>query len=157
MVKVFVFSWSFLAKDINGESFCFSWSFLAKDTNSESFGRSWSFLVKVTNGESFCFYGHFWPRLLLLATLAMNTSDEGYVCDLRFWSTSGIPLWQTQIHVHWRQLLAPHCATKSSSSGKQLLAWDCKYEYTRTPVGKCWQGSTSISYPGMERVKVFRA
>jgi len=40
--------------------------------------------------------GHFWPRLptvkvliilvmvLLLATLAMNTNDENYVCDLRF-------------------------------------------------------------------------
>ena len=68
MVKVFVFSLSFLAKDTNGESFIFSWSVLAK----------------VTNGESFVFPGHFWPRLLLLATSAVNTNDESYVCDLRF-------------------------------------------------------------------------
>jgi len=53
--KVFVFSWSFLAKVINGESFVFS-SFLAKDTNGESFGWPWSFLAKVTNSESFCFF-----------------------------------------------------------------------------------------------------
>jgi len=32
----------------------------------------------------FVFHGHFWPRLLLLATLAMNTNDESFVCDLRF-------------------------------------------------------------------------
>ena len=32
----------------------------------------------------FVFHGHFWPRLLLLATVAMNTNDESYVCDLRF-------------------------------------------------------------------------
>jgi len=31
--------------------------------------------------------------------------------------------------------------------GGQLLAWDCKYEYTRTPVGKRWHESTSISTP----------
>ena len=66
-VKVFDFS-AFSAKDTNGESFIFSWSVLAK----------------VTNGESFVFHGHFWPRLLLLATSAVNTNDESYVCDLRF-------------------------------------------------------------------------
>jgi len=49
MVKVFVFSLSFLAKD--------------------------------TNGGTLLGLGNFWPRLLLLATLAMNTSDESYVCD----------------------------------------------------------------------------
>ena len=68
MVKVFVFSLSFLArhanrkvfvflafsaKDTNGESFGWSWSFLAKDTNGEIFAWSWSFLAKVT------FIGHF--------------------------------------------------------------------------------------------------
>jgi len=86
-----------------------------------------------------------------LATSAMNTNDESYVCDLRFWATSGIPLCQTRVRVPWRQSLAPHCASRSSRSGRQLLAWDCKYEYTRTPVGKRWHESTSISYPGMER------
>jgi len=50
----------------------------------KAFVLSWSFLVKVTNGKSFVLHGHLWPSLLLLATLAMNTSDEGYVCDLRF-------------------------------------------------------------------------
>jgi len=73
----------------------------------------------------------------------MNTNDEGYVCALIFWSTSGIPLCQTRIRVCWRQLLAPHCATRSSSSERQLLAWDFKYEYSRTPVGKRWQKSVS--------------
>ena len=37
---------------------------------------------------------------------------------------------------------------------RQLLAWDCKYEYTRTLVGKRWHESTSIVYPGMERVNL---
>jgi len=113
-------------------------------------GHIWSRLptVKVLVG-----LGHLWPRLLLLATLVMNSNDEGYVCDLRFWSTSGIPLCQTRIRFRWRQSLATHCASRSSRSGWQLLAWDCKYEYARTPVGKCWHASTSISYPGMERVK----
>jgi len=83
----------------------------------------------------------------------MNTTDEGNVCDLRFWSTSGIPRCQTRIRVPWRQSLAPHCASRISRSGRQVLAWDCRYEYTRTPVGKRWHASTSISYPGMERVK----
>jgi len=69
-VKVFVFSWLFLAKDTNGESFGWSWSFLAKDTNGESFGWSWSFLAKFTNGESLFFtnifgQGYFyWPLWL---------------------------------------------------------------------------------------------
>ena len=31
-----------------------------------------------------CFHGHFSPRLLLLATSAMNTNYESYVCGLRF-------------------------------------------------------------------------
>jgi len=53
MVKVFVFSWSFLAKDTNGETFAWSWSFLAKVTNGESFCFSWTFLAKVA------FIGHF--------------------------------------------------------------------------------------------------
>jgi len=81
----FVFSCSFLAKVINDESFGWSWSFLAKDTTGETFAWSWSFLAKVTTDEKvFVFHGHFWPRLLSLATSAMNTSDESYVCDLRF-------------------------------------------------------------------------
>jgi len=101
----------------------------------------------------FVFHGQFWPRLLLLATSGMNTNYESYVCELRFWVTSGLPLCQTRVRVRWRQSLAPHCASRSLRSGRQLLAWDCKYEYTRTPVGKRWHESTSISFPGMERVK----
>jgi len=68
MVKVFVFTLSFLAKDTNGETFVFSWSFLVKVTNGESFCFSWTFLAKVT------FIGHF----------GYEYNDEGYVCDLRF-------------------------------------------------------------------------
>jgi len=148
--------------------FCFSLSILAKDTNGESFGWSWSFLarlpmVKVLVGlghvwprmpmvKVFVFHWHFWPRLLLLATSVMNTNDESYVGDLRFWATSGIPLCQTWVRVRWRQSLAPHCASRSLRSGRQLLAWDCKYEYTRAPVGKRWHASMSISFLGMERV-----
>jgi len=179
-VKVFVFSWSFLVKVTKGKSFLF-WAFLAKDTNGDSFVFSWSFLAprlptvkafdlwaflaKDANGESFCifgqgyqrwkflfFHGHFWPRLLLLATSAMNTNDESYVCDLRFWPTSVIQLCQTRVRIFWRQSLAPHCASRSSRTGRQLLAWDCKYEYTRTLVGKRWHASTSILYPRMERI-----
>jgi len=48
MVKVFVFSWSYLARDTYGESFGWSWSFLAKDTNGDSFCFSWTFLAKIT-------------------------------------------------------------------------------------------------------------
>jgi len=81
----------------------------------------------------------------------MNTNDESYVCDLRFWATSGIPLCQTRVRVSWRQSLAPHGASRSSRSGRQLLAWDWKYEYTRTPVGKRWHKVRLYSYPGMER------
>jgi len=44
-------------------------------------GHFWTRLPTV---KVFVFHGHFWPRLLLLATLAMNTNDESYVCDLRF-------------------------------------------------------------------------
>jgi len=32
----------------------------------------------------FVFHGHFWPRLLLLATSATTTNDKSYVCDLSF-------------------------------------------------------------------------
>jgi len=88
-----------LAKVANGQNFCFL-AFSAKDTNGERFvflGNFWSRLstVKVSVGlghfwpglptmKVFVFHGNFCPRLLLLATLAMNTNDEGYVCDLRF-------------------------------------------------------------------------
>jgi len=77
---------------------------------------------QVTNGKVFVLPGHFWPRLLLLATSAMNTIDESYVCDLRFWATSSILLCQTRVRVRWRQSLEPHCASRSSRSGRQLLA-----------------------------------
>ena len=109
------------------------------------------FWPKIPMVKVFVFPGHFWPRLLLLATSAMNTNYESYVCDLRFWASSGLSLCQMRVRVHWRQSLAPHCASRNSRSGRQLLAWDCKYEYTRTPVGKRWHESTSISYPRMER------
>ena len=44
-------------------------------------GHFWPRLPTV---KIFVFHGHFWPRLPLLATSAMNTNDESYVCDLRF-------------------------------------------------------------------------
>jgi len=75
-VKVFVFSWSFLAKDTNGESFVLSWPFLAKVTNSESFGWSSPFLARLPTVKDFVFHGHFWPRLptvKVLFILAMVT------------------------------------------------------------------------------------
>jgi len=166
-VKAFVFSWLFLAKDTNSESFVFLSHFWPRIPTMKvlvGLGHfwpkipmlkafAWSFLGQGWNGESLCFHGHFWPRLFLLATLAMNTNDESYVCDLRFWATSGMPLCQTGVRVRWRQSLAAHCASRSLRSGRHLMAWDCKYEYTRTLVGKRWQKSTSISYPRMEGVK----
>ena len=84
-------------------------------------GHFWTRLPTV---KVFVFHGHFWPRLLLLATLAMNTNDESYVCDLRFWATSGIPLRQTRVRVRWRQSLAHHCATRSSHSGRCTAEWN---------------------------------
>jgi len=119
-VKVFDF-WAILAKDSNGESFDFSLSFLAKDTNGESFVFSWSFLAKDTNGESFCFSWTFLSKVTFIATSALNTNNESYVCHMRFRATSGIPLCQTQFHVRWRQSLATHCASRSLGSGRQLL------------------------------------
>jgi len=80
----------------------------------------------------------------------MNTNDESYICDLRFWATSGITLCQTRVRVGWRQSLEPHCVSRSSGNcwhgiastsilvpGRQALA--CKYVYL---------------LPGMERVKI---
>jgi len=42
------------------------------------------FWPRIPTVKVFVFHGHFWPRFLLLATLAMNTNDESYVCDLSF-------------------------------------------------------------------------
>jgi len=99
MVKVLVFSRSYLSKDTNGASFCFLslfgqgyqwWKFLF------FLGHIWRgiptvkvlvglghFWPRIPTAIVFVFHGHFWPRLLLLAPLAMNTKDESYVCDLR--------------------------------------------------------------------------
>ena len=62
MVKVFVFSLSFLGKDNNGESFFFR-SLFAKDNNSESF---WFFSIFGQGYQWWkllFFLGHFWPRI----------------------------------------------------------------------------------------------
>ena len=107
-------------------------------------GHFWPRLPTV---KVFVFHGHFWPRLLLSATSAMNTNDESYVCDLSNLWHPALP-----IRVRRRQSLAPHCASRRSRPGRHLLAWDWKYKYTRTPAGKRWHKSTSISGPGMERV-----
>ena len=42
------------------------------------------FWLRLPTVKDFVFHGYFWSRLLLLATSAMNTNDESYVCDLRF-------------------------------------------------------------------------
>jgi len=60
------------------------WAFLAKDTNGESLWFFESFWPRIPMVRVFVFHGHFLPILLLLATLAINTNDESYVCDLRF-------------------------------------------------------------------------
>jgi len=116
-VKVFDF-WAFLAKDTNGESFCFFlvifgqgyqwWKFWLVWVIFGQRYQWWNFcLVLVIFGQGyqqwkFVFHGHFWPRLLLLATSAMNTNDESYVCDMTFWATSGIRLCQTQVRIRRR-------------------------------------------------------
>ena len=100
MVKFFVFSWLFLAKDTNGESFCFFdhfWPRIPTVEDLVGLGHFWPRIpmVKVLVGLShfwlrlptvkvFVFHGYFCPSLLLLATLAVNTNDVSYVCDLRF-------------------------------------------------------------------------
>ena len=106
-------------------------------------GHFWPRLPTV---KVFVFHGHFSPRLLLLATSAMNTNDESYVCDLS-------DLWHSALPNASSLSLEVISGTplRKQEVGRQLLAWDCKY--TRTPVGKRWHESASISYPGMERVK----
>jgi len=142
MVKFFVFSWLFLAKDTNGESFCFFdhfWPRIPTVEDLVGLGHFWPRIpmVKVLVGLShfwlrlptvkvFVFHGYFCPSLLLLATLAVNTNDVSYVCDLRFvfeqplGSRSAKRVFAFAV----RQSLAPHCASRSLCSGRQLLAWD---------------------------------
>jgi len=55
MVKVFVFSLSFLGKDNNGESFFFLGHFSPRITTVKVFDFL-AFSAKDTNGESFCFF-----------------------------------------------------------------------------------------------------
>jgi len=101
-----------------------------------SLGHFWPRLPTV---KVFVFHGHFWPRLLLLATLAMIPMMR-VMFVIWDWATSGIPLYQTRIRVCRRQSLAPHCASRSSRSGRQLLAWDCKYKYTgRQPLARKYE------------------
>jgi len=111
------------------------------------------FWPKIPTVEVFVFHGHFWP-VSFVGHFGYEYQLWKLCLWLRFWATSRLLLCQTRVRVRWRQSLAPHCASRSSCSGRQLLAWDCKYEYTRTPVGMRWHESTSISYPGMERVNV---
>jgi len=89
---------------------CHFWPRIATVKLVLGLGHFWPRLPTV---KDFVFHGYFWSRLLLLATSAMNTNDESYVCDLRFWTTSGILLCQTRVRVSWRQSLAPHCASRS--------------------------------------------
>jgi len=100
---------------------------------------SWTFLAKVI------FIGHFgyeyhWWKLCLRFEILSNLWHPAlpYASSLSLEAISGTPLCKQELR-----------------SGRQLLSWDCKYEYTRTPVGKLWHESTSISYPGMERVKTW--
>ena len=81
--------------------------------------------------------GHFWPRLLSLATSAMNTNDESYVCDLskplasrpakREFAFAGGNLWHPTVQAGVR---APG-ATAGMGLQVQALAW--KYRVSRTP------------------------
>jgi len=138
MMKVLFFLGHFWSRLPTVKVFVFLGHFWPRIAMVKAFVFSWSFLAKVT------FIGHFgyeyqWWRLCLWFEILIN-----------LWH----PLCQMRIRICWRQSLAPHCATRSSSSRRQLLAWHCKCEYTHTPVGKFWQESTTISYPGMERVKL---
>jgi len=58
----------------------------------------------------------------------MNTSDEGYVCDLRFWSTSGIPSAKCEFAFAGGNLWHP-----TVQPG------------VRAPGGNCWHGIASAS------------
>jgi len=87
----FCFSWSFLAKDNNGESFWFR-ALLAKDTHGESFVFSWSYLGKVTEDVNFCFSWSFLAKdnngesFWFWAFLAKDTNGESFVFS---WSYLG--------------------------------------------------------------------
>ena len=139
----FGWSCSFLAKDTigesfffqsffftNGERFVFS-AFLGKISNGESFCFSWPYWAKVTTGEILFFMDTFWPRLLLLATLAVNTNDESYVCDLSF---------------TFEQPLASHSAKCEFSFAGGNLWHPTVQAGVHVPRGNCWHGigSTSI-------------
>jgi len=81
-----------------------------------------AFLSKTINGESFGFYWHFcrshqrwkcwsfWPRLVLLATLIMNTNGESYV----IWSLPLSNLWHPA---------PPHASSRSPESISGNLLW----------------------------------
>jgi len=81
--------------------FWFSLSFLSTSTNCESFGFYWRFCPSLPTVKVLVFIGIFvqvyqrqkfwlfWPRFLLLATLAMNTNGEIFV----IWSLPMSNLW----------------------------------------------------------------
>ena len=144
MVKVFVFSLSFLAKDTNGESFVFSWSFLTNVTNGESFVFCWSFLAKDTNGESFgwswsfvakvTFIGHFgyeyqWWKLCLwfeiLSNLWHPVLPNANAHSLE--AISGTPLCKQEFALREATAGMGLGVRVYSYTGRQALAW--KYEY----------------------------
>jgi len=152
MVKVLFFSWSFLAKDTNGESFAFSWSCLAKDTNGESFAWSWSFLVKVTNGERFCFsftflakvtfIGHFgyeyqWWKLCLWFEILSNLWYPALpnASSRSLEAVSGTPLCKQELALREATAGMGLQVWVYSYTGRQALA--CKYEYLVLRNGTC--------------------
>jgi len=171
----FCFSWSFLAKVTNGESFwffslfgqgyqwwklVFSWSFLAKDTNGESSVFSWSFLANVTNGEIFWFFSLFgqgyqrWKLCFFLVVFG-----QGYqrwkVCFFLVIFGQGYFYWPLQlwipmmkvIFVIWdfEQPLASRSAKREFAFAGGNLWHPTVQAGVRAPWGNCWHGIASTS------------
>ena len=97
------------------------------------------------------FHGHFWPRLLLLATSAMNTSCESCLwfeilsnlwlpalpnmCSRSLEAISGTPLCKQEFAL-WEATAGIGLQVRVySHTGRQALAW--KYEYLVTWNGTC--------------------
>jgi len=106
-------------------------------------------LVKLLLG-----LGHFWPRLLPMKKFLffMGIFGQGYYhWPLRLW----IPMMKVMF-VIWdfeQPLVSRSAKREFAFAGGNV--WNPTVQAVRAPGGICWHGiaSTSISYPGMERVK----
>jgi len=162
-VKVFVFSWSFLAKVTNDEVLYF-WAFLAKVTIQWKFFLA--FLARL-------------PTVKVLVILAMVTftghfgyeyQSESYICDLRFAFEQPLASCSAKREFAfaggnlWHPLCKQEFAVQEATPGMELEVWVYsytsrhvlarKYDYTHTTVGKVlYTNICPINFKGSWSVK----